>query len=63
MPKFMFTIAIQEYSCPRCNAEKGSDCITPKGRKTNKPHVDRTMQLTDDEIDSCTIEYDWGNNK
>ena len=27
--------------CPRCKAEPGAKCQTPKGAKMTKPHADR----------------------
>jgi hypothetical protein len=30
-------------SCPRCNAQPGEDCKTPKGRKSSTVHTERTV--------------------
>jgi len=43
------------YDCPRCKAEKGYYCQTPKGRKTTKPHTERFMQLTSKDIEATKI--------
>jgi hypothetical protein len=49
----MFTIARENYVCPRCKAKKGDPCRTPKGRKASQPHTERTALLTDKERESC----------
>lgn len=30
-----------EVACPKCNADKGFYCVTPKGRKAAQNHMER----------------------
>jgi len=52
---WMFTIAYQEYDCPRCKVTKGNFCRTPKGRRARFPHGERTRLLTPEQISSCRV--------
>lgn len=45
MARWMFTDARERVSCPRCKAEKGQGCATPKGRRTLEPHSERLWAL------------------
>ena len=36
------TQCIAEISCPRCGADVGKDCTTPKRRRIFQPHGERT---------------------
>lgn len=54
MAEWAFTIATNEYVCPRCGAEKGQHCRTPSGRRTNHPHGERVHQLTEADVKRCT---------
>lgn len=40
-----FTDAVRQMGCPKCKAEPGKDCRTPKGRKAWPPHGERTSAL------------------
>jgi len=50
-----FTIAVQEYDCPRCQETRGNFCRTPKGRRARYPHGERTRLLTSEQVDSCRV--------
>lgn len=45
MPEWAFSIATNEYKCPKCGARKGEICRTPKGRKRPTPHGERVSLL------------------
>ena len=53
MAEWAFTIATNEYSCPKCLTKKGYSCETPKGFKCNKPHKERVKQLNKKDWDRC----------
>jgi hypothetical protein len=40
--KSMCTDAVRFCDCPKCGAQAGKSCHTPKGRKTDSPHGERT---------------------
>lgn len=58
--EFVFTIATNEYSCPKCNTNKGEVCRMPSGRKCSKPHIQRVLQLTDNDIERCELKVSNG---
>ena len=44
---WQFTNTTQLTACPRCGAEPGKYCHSPKGRKTNTPHCERVKLFLD----------------
>jgi hypothetical protein len=43
-----FTDAKNNMTCPKCDAQPGSDCQTPSGRRAWPPHIERTQALIDE---------------
>lgn len=53
MAEWAFNIAVNEYSCPKCHAEKTFVCRTPSGTKAKYPHKERVGQLTEKDWNRC----------
>jgi hypothetical protein len=45
--RWAFTQTTREVGCPRCNAQPGDSCRTPRGRETSTPHVERCCAYHD----------------
>ena len=55
MARPMFTTAVENHDCPKCQQTKGNDCRTPKGRKAWPPHNQRIGCLTQKEVGDAMI--------
>lgn len=57
---FISVTAVQNYDCPLCGQTAGNKCRTPGGRKTSRPHGERCMLLTDQELAQAEIPIRFG---
>lgn len=45
MASWMFSDATKKCACPRCGANPTCACITPAGRRRDRPHGERVQEL------------------
>lgn len=50
-----FTLCVQYYGCPKCGAEVGERCLTPKGRRATTPHNERVRQMSAADWEECRV--------
>ena len=42
--KWIYCRATVLCECPKCKAPKGYECVTPSGRVTSTPHMERMVE-------------------
>lgn len=55
MANFIHIVATMQYPCPKCKQPSGKDCITPKRKKRNAPHMERMMKLNRNDMNECKL--------